>query len=155
MTDKEFIFDRILKDWKFDTELDNGIGGVLLYGVENIIDGSCCGKEGFIKEVNLLYGDWYSDEFNDYFSNILGDWFEKELQKVFSDVYTSMDDVKVVLGIRNWTAIKSNGEPFFWKILMREHGEKYGKRVIKRIYDEWFQERVLSESERMMNEPWN
>lgn len=157
MTDREFIFNHILINWKFD--FDDGLGTT---PSNKIIFGICDHEEvrtftitEFISEIKNLYGNWYCEEEGKNIGDYIREWFNEHKSEVISDINLRLGELNVVLGARSWQCVTKNGDPYFWKALVLEFKGKYGKRLIKSIYDEWFEEKVLEESEKIMNSSWS
>ena len=155
MTDKEFIEKHILKDWVFGTDIPT-------HGNRNIFFGVCSSDNSiaysigkFIEHVNFYYGEWYCDIEKKFLSEIIEEWFQNEKSKVIKDINNELLKLKVVLGSRTWQCIDEHGEIFFWKKLVIKFKDEYNKKLIKAVYDEWFENKVLEASEKIMNEPWS
>jgi hypothetical protein len=156
MTDKEFIEKHILKDWVFTTDMPT------TYNIGNIIFGVCSSDNSivypiskFIEHVNFYYGEWYCDIEGKYLSEIIREWFQNKKSQVIKEINNELLKLEVVLGSRNWECIDEHGEIFFWKKLVIKFKGKYDKKLIKSVYDEWFQDKVVEVSEKIMDSPWS
>lgn len=155
MTDKEFIDKYILEGWKFDTELPTTSGSNMLFGISSHDESMTFTINDFIKDRTNYYGDWYCEKEEKYLGEIIKDWFNSQKDEIIADLKSRLTGLKVVLGPRNWQCVDQEGNIFFWKQLVLEFKDKYSKRLIKTVYDDWYQDMVFETSEKMMNEPWS
>lgn len=154
MTDREFIEKRILIEWKFDSNSipsgDNGLEFFLTTKDETI----SLPLTDFLREIKCYYGDWYSDEYDNTLLGVINIWYENEKKKILSELMDEFLNLRVILGDRNWVCIDNDNEIFFWKKLVIKYKDKYSKRIIKHVYDKWFEDEVIKESEKIMNSKW-
>lgn len=154
MTDKEFIDEHILNGWMINTQLPSYFVDTF-FGVSSTDGNTNLPINMFLKYIKEFYGEWYCEVEGKYLSEIIDEWFETKKSEVLRDINAELVNLKVVLGPRSWQCVDEHGDIFFWKKLVLKFKDKYDKNLIKSVYDEWFENKVLETSEKMMDEPWS
>lgn len=103
-----------------------------------------------VRYIQRLFTDTPIDDEGKTSVYIFSIWLSSEEDKLLEPVKKYLDTCNVRLGIRSWDTYSENNELVTTEFLF-SLSEKVTIGYVKRYFDDWQEERVYTESERIMN----
>jgi len=144
MTDKEFIYDYLNKNY------EPVIDGYGLIFRDKILNETFKGNN-FKINFHKIIGNWETDDGVTSFE-LVQEWCEDKKNTLVKDLNDYLNDCIFELGIRDWSVTKPDGTEIKAKFLINKFEEKYSKEFITHFYGEWYSEKVCDASEKIMNQ---
>ena len=149
MTDEEIILNYLNRYFTPSTKPNtNDVLGELI-GVKFMNEGEFISSINLSKEVSEIYGIKITDT-NKKVSEIVLDWLKTKADNVFNDIVDSLNEVKIIFGIRNWEVKKDNSD-FDINWLIEKHKKTYDKDTVVAVYKEWKHTKIIEISDEILN----
>ncbi len=86
--------------------------------------------------------------------NICHDWLLEKFEKLRAEINTYLGNHKLTLSLFEWLVVDENNRQFSYDEQMELLREKfnYTSSILKYLFDDWFDDKMYAESERLMNE---
>lgn len=164
MTDEKFIEEFILKKWSlcgveysYDGPLPKFNSGLVKFETtegEILVKSEITGKSNLIKDIVETYDNWTVDETGKTVKDYINDWLEKELITMKNKVMDSFKHFKVKLGLTGWD-IYDGDKLIDMKTLQFETLSVYDRETVRIFFNEWYEQVIIEESEKIMNSEWS
>ncbi len=86
--------------------------------------------------------------------NICHNWLLEKFEKLRGEINTYLGNHKLTLSLFEWLVVDENNRQFSYDEQMELLREKfnYTSSILKYLFDNWFDDKMYAESERLMNE---
>ena len=150
MTDKDIILNYISINYElyYEEHKSNGRTNVIL-GTRNKSTKIYSEIINLINEVKLLYGDFIGDD-GEWVGDYINNWFEIEKKKYFKEIYDKLSELEVKTGDTNWIVSYKDNQPFSFNDLQPLWLKYESKKLIRKIYDDWFMFKIEDITEKIM-----
>ena len=102
-------------------------------------------KYQFYDFVKVVFGYNYIN-----IDSIIRDWFNLNRDELIKEINIFFNNCSIILGRTEWEILSEDGTMINKKYIILKYQNRFSKKLISNVFDEWFEDKIIKESERLM-----